>query len=1020
MARKTYNNVRSRTSVRLSMPRKRTVTDIWLENLAACLAPAVAVLTELNDTFAPPFVQPISRSVASLIKLLQNVKQNKKECAQLLESTHQVLYAIISLHIRSEVVGSLSPAMIDHVGNFMRTLHKIYTYVEAQQDNNKIKQLFRSIEMNSLVKQCYAELDEAKKIFGVHMSLEELNDSSNSFSLLPAKPKIFHGRDTELQNILRVLDQQAPHIAILGGGGMGKTSLARAALHHPDSLTRFEQRFFVSAEPATTSVELAALIGLHVGLDPGQDLTKAVVQYFSKRSSCLLILDNLETAWEPTQSRAGVEEFLSLLTDIDQLGLIITMRGAERPAKVQWTHPFLLPLQPLSDDAAQQTFMDIADNSYSVVDLNQLLSFTDNVPLAVDLLAHLVDYEGLENVLTRWQAEKTTMLSVGHDRRSNLDASINLSLSSPRITSDDKQLLSLLSILPNGLSDADLVQSKLPIPNILTCKVALLATSLAYQNSNKRLMALVPVREHIQQFLPPSPILVHSLRKHFYTLLELYNKHNDENLYPVVSQITANLGNLQEVLHRGLECTEPNFADTVSYTLFLSSFYRLTGRGPVALMPLMDQIKSIFHKTSDPLLEIQFITEVLRSHQNDKSLWIEQLIVQAISHFEHINDPILESKFYYAAGVFMFHVNFENAWQLIDKAWELSKTSGDRNLQCLILLYIASLKIFNGEYSLGQEYAREAQQLSELSMDLYHSAAALHLRAACSIYLGNYHRSLDQLYRARKIFKICGMSGGILDLSCAVFTAEIHCLKSEYVQAQRIVSDIGEITSPHQNPEAYAGALQIIAYIQIQIDGDAAHVWKNLAIATDIYNSTNSRTDIVLCEVIGAGMNLREHKFHLAQRKLKKCLHFTPAMIKPTSLSLEHLANIEVWPTSEWQSRWPVIYLSFAYRFKEKLALYKALLFLGDVFLSNEDEVTASTLYTVALEGFTYMDVHRSQAECMRRLGDLANEHENTVAALVYWKAAQSLFEKSSQAKDIANIDSKISAATNKAHEEAS
>ncbi|KAJ6472106.1 hypothetical protein C8R45DRAFT_836176, partial [Mycena sanguinolenta] len=91
-------------------------------------------------------------------------------------------------------------------------------------------------------------------------------------------------------------------IVILGGGGMGKTSLARAALHHSDTLARFEQRFFVSAEPATTSVELAALIGLHIGLNPGEDLTRAVVQYLSKTPSCLLILDNLETVWEPIQS----------------------------------------------------------------------------------------------------------------------------------------------------------------------------------------------------------------------------------------------------------------------------------------------------------------------------------------------------------------------------------------------------------------------------------------------------------------------------------------------------------------------------------------------------------------------------------------------------------------------------------------------------------------------------------------------------------------------------------------------
>ncbi|KAJ6480988.1 hypothetical protein C8R45DRAFT_800451, partial [Mycena sanguinolenta] len=369
---------------------------------------------------------------------------------------------------------------------------------------------------------------------------------------LPSKPKIFHGRETELEDVMKILGQNTPRIAILGGGGMGKTSLARAALHHPDTLTRFEQRFFVSAEPATTSIELAALIGLHIGLDPGKDLTRAVVQYFIRNPSSLLILDNLETIWEPFLSRDGVEEFLSLLADIDQLGLIITMRGAERPVKVQWTHPFLLSLQPLSNEAAQQTFMDITDNSHSIEKFSQLLGFTDNMPLAVDLLAHLVDYEGLENVLTRWETEKTSMLSVGHDRKSNLDASISLSLSSPWISSASKELLSVLSILPNGLSDAELVQSKLQITNILTCKAALLATSLAYQNSAKRLLLLMPVREYIQQFLPPSQPLIHSLAKHFYALLELFKKYRGQQLLPVVSQITLNLGNLQEVLQRSL------------------------------------------------------------------------------------------------------------------------------------------------------------------------------------------------------------------------------------------------------------------------------------------------------------------------------------------------------------------------------------------------------------------------------------------------------------------------------------
>jgi hypothetical protein len=37
----------------------------------------------------------------------------------------------------------------------------------------------------------------------------------------------------------------------------------------------------------------------------------------------LLVLDNLETSWESVSSRKEVEEFLSLLTDVPQLGLMV-------------------------------------------------------------------------------------------------------------------------------------------------------------------------------------------------------------------------------------------------------------------------------------------------------------------------------------------------------------------------------------------------------------------------------------------------------------------------------------------------------------------------------------------------------------------------------------------------------------------------------------------------------------------------------------------------------------------------
>ncbi|KAJ7913172.1 hypothetical protein B0H13DRAFT_1465595, partial [Mycena leptocephala] len=344
-------------------------------------------------------------------------------------------------------------------------------------------------------------------------------------------------------------------IAILGAGGMGKTSLARAVIHHTEITEKYnQQRFFVACDSATTQVELAALIGAHVGLKPGKDLTQSVIQYFTSSPGSLLILDNLETLWEPVESQGKIEEFLSLLTGVNHLALVITMRGAERPAKVAWTHPFLPALRPLEQDAARQTFIDIADSTHDPKEVDKVLSLTDNLPLAINLVTHLVDSEGCSHVLSRWEEEKTSLISDGYDRTSNLDMSISLSLSSPRLNSHSKDLLSLLSMLPDGLSNVELVQSKLPIDNILGCKAVLIRTTLAYSDEHRQLKALIPIREYMQKIQPPGDHLIRPLLKHFQELLEFYMEYRgNRSSSSTVARVLSNYSNIQNALQNGLQ-----------------------------------------------------------------------------------------------------------------------------------------------------------------------------------------------------------------------------------------------------------------------------------------------------------------------------------------------------------------------------------------------------------------------------------------------------------------------------------
>ncbi|KAJ7127622.1 hypothetical protein C8R44DRAFT_873450 [Mycena epipterygia] len=155
------------------MPHQPTVTEMHINGIITCLTPMVTLLDQLIGAFGTPSTKAISSTTLSLITLVQNVKRNKDECIQLMENIHGILYAIINLHINSENAGSLAPVQLDYVGKFTETLHRIHTFLEAQQDGNKIKYFFHQKEMNTLRKDCDAGLEEALEVFKLILNLSE-------------------------------------------------------------------------------------------------------------------------------------------------------------------------------------------------------------------------------------------------------------------------------------------------------------------------------------------------------------------------------------------------------------------------------------------------------------------------------------------------------------------------------------------------------------------------------------------------------------------------------------------------------------------------------------------------------------------------------------------------------------------------------------------------------------------------------------------------------------------------------
>ncbi|KAJ7738716.1 hypothetical protein B0H16DRAFT_1694681 [Mycena metata] len=969
------------------MPHQQTVTEVRLDNISKCVTITVNTLNVLVNTLKIHGLEAMVNTTQSLLKLVQTIKQDKNECAELMEQTHNILNAIIGVYVKSDTGIELPPSTLNEIANFTQTLHKIHTFIEAQQSGSKVKKFFRQGELNGLLKDCKTGLQEGIKSFQIKSSdimstatemeeqaqirhLEVLNTietisssdsassisrmysgsyaSSNSISMLPAEPKIFHGRESELADILKHFEQSTPRIAILGAGGMGKTSLAQAVLHHEEIVIKYQgNRFFVACETAASKVELAGLIGAHLGMKPGKDLTRAVLYRLSDGSPTLLILDNLETVWEPPESCKEVEEFLSLITDITSLALMskITMRGAERPSKVQWTRPFPSPLEPLAQEAARKVFIDIAEDRHSMAEIDQVLSLTDNMPLSINLLAHAVDVEGCTAILLRWQREHTSVISEGYDQRSNLESSILLSLESPRIASTphSQELLSLLSILPDGLSDVELKQSKFEIQDILDCKRALLRTALAYLDDHKRLKALVPIREYMKKFRPPTDEMIGPLFKHFQELLQVYLADMGKQssaLY--IERLNSNYTNILNIIQNGLYPGHPNLGDSISCASHFIQFNLTIAKSAI---PLVDKVTTLLPHSEDHRAKASFAVRLFSGHKSHSIPHPEALIAQTLEWLRTFDDPDLEATFYTNLGYYYLELDIPAALKYSQMGLSLAKSHGNIWRQSAALFRLSWIKWQTGDYITAQTYAREVQRLAKISGDLHREAHGLYTEALCCQMLGDYRECIFLVKRASALLELCGLSQGDLNYVLMNCQAGAHVLKSEYAHA---------CTLHTQLVQTYRGGQ--LYYSRFQ---------KRIRVLIEWCCSICVYIDLTGTRAVRAPPAIQ--KWSSGANNEKEICH-APCFANVSKLGWD----------------------SFLRSAKEKLGIYKALQFIGDVHLMQNDEVSAVSLFTVALDGFTYMDN-----------GDL-------LKALELWETAKPLFERSSQAKRVQDIDERV------------
>ena len=397
-----------------------------------------------------------------------------------------------------------------------------------------------------------------------------------------------------------------PRICILGTGGIGKTTLSLSILHHDLVIKNFgADRIFVSCE-AATSFEL--LIGEIAGAlsiaasDVTDDLFKAIIRRL-REGAYLLVLDNFETPWDLPQTRSEIEMLLTQITALQTVTLIITMRGAQKPAGTRWSD-LLPPLQPVDLDSAVAIFQAIVNKTDEHA-IN-LIRAVDCIPLAVTLIANLaaVDGETTEALWLRWQEESITMVESGQDRLTSLETSIQLSLSSPRMQRDPSalSLLSAFSLLPDGISLDTIRACEKGLPGIASVKKSISSlrqNALFYGDENKDLRLLSPIRLFMISHHPPPSQSRAFIYNHFINLASQGAWCNDAS---VRARLNREVGNIDAILLDALgSSTAKNLQELVQASISFCHYVYISGAGSQQAIELsIEKLNSIKFSTAIP------------------------------------------------------------------------------------------------------------------------------------------------------------------------------------------------------------------------------------------------------------------------------------------------------------------------------------------------------------------------------------------------------------------------------------
>ena len=336
----------------------------------------------------------------------------------------------------------------------------------------------------------------------------------------PPPPSVCFGRNELIGEIVGLAENFKP-IALIGAGGIGKTSIALTVLHHDRIKDRFggHRRFIRCDEFPASRAHFLARLSKVVGAEVENPQDLIPLRPFLSSQDTFVILDNAEFILDPQGTNA--EEIYALVDELCRFKTICVCITSRITTLHRHCKRPVIPT--LSMEAACDIFYNIhgdGGRSRIVEDLLQRLDFH---ALSITLLATTASHNiwNYDRLAKEWDTNRARVLRTDHNE--SLAATIELSLASPtfrKLGSDARDLLGAVAFFPHGMDEKNLDWFFPTISDRQNIFDKFCLLSLTHRN-NGFITMLAPIRDHLTPQDPGSSPLLFAIKDRYFTRLSV-------------------------------------------------------------------------------------------------------------------------------------------------------------------------------------------------------------------------------------------------------------------------------------------------------------------------------------------------------------------------------------------------------------------------------------------------------------------------------------------------------------------